>query len=812
MLSHNAPVSHNESNFSNFSIEEIVRMFSSSLTKGLSSYRVEELHKKFGYNSIPEKKTNPVLKFLSYFFGPIPWMIEFAAILSLVIHHYVDFWIIFSLLISNSIVAFIEEHSARNVIEMLKKKMALKARVLRNGKWLDVEAFDLVPGDVIHLSIGNIVPADVKVLGDYVEVDESALTGESLPATRKKGDLLYSGSIVKKGDVDAIIVATGINTYFAKSVKLVESTKSTSSLQKALIHIGDYLIVFAVALISFIFVVALLRGESLLEILKYALILAVASIPAALPTVLSVTLSVGARNLARRKAIVTKLTAVEELAGSDVLCSDKTGTLTMNQLTVSEPISFNKFTKEDVVLYASLASSKDSDDAIDSSILSYDDIGSKISKYKILKFVPFDPVSKRTESVVNFNKTTFRVTKGAVQVILSLCKQRMTKELSEELTSLASKGYRVLGVAVKKKSKWQFVGLIPLFDPPRPDALKSVSALKKLGLRVKMLTGDNVFIARHISSILKIGSNILSAAKIFKDKENDTDLYRKVLSADGFSEVFPEHKFKIIQVLQGHGHLVAMTGDGVNDAPALKEANCGIAVSGATDAARAAASVVLLAPGLSVIVDAVKEARRVFQRMMNYAIYRISETIRVLLFMTLSIVVFNFYPVTALMIALLAILNDIPILTISLDNVEETKSPVDWNFHGLFILTTFLGIAGVLSTFSLFYIVKDILKLSLPLLQTAIFLKLVVAGHSTVFVTRSRSNFWKRPFPSKSLLLAILATDITATLFSVYGVLLAPIGWSLALFIWAYAIVWMFFNDLVKLLVLKHVKIEKERV
>jgi H+-transporting ATPase len=331
-------------------------------------------------------------------------------------------------------------------------------------------------------------------------------------------------------------------------------------------------------------------------------------------------------------------------------------------------------------------------------------------------------------------------------------------------------------------------------------------------LRVKMLTGDNIFIAKHISSILKIGSNIISAAKIFKKKEKDENLYRTVLNADGFSEVFPEHKFKIIQVLQGHGHLVAMTGDGVNDAPALKEANCGIAVSGATDAARAAASVVLLAPGLSVIVDAVKEARRVFQRMMNYAIYRISETIRVLLFMTLSIVVFNFYPVTALMIALLAILNDIPILTISLDNVEETKSPVDWNFHGLFVLTTFLGVAGVLSTFSLFYIVKDILKLSLPLIQTAIFLKLVVAGHSTVFVTRSRSNFWKRPFPSKSLLLAILATDVTATLFSVYGILLAPIGWNLALFIWAYAIAWMFFNDWVKVLVLKHVKIEKEKI
>lgn len=798
--------------FKESSVDKTLKFFGSSLTLGLSSDKISEYHEKFGYNVLPEKRVNPFLKFLSYFWGPIPWMIEFAAILSLLIHHYTDFWIIFSLLISNSIVAFIEEHNAQNVIALLKKKMALKARVLRNKHWINVDASDLVPGDIVHLSIGNIVPADVKLVNGFVDADESSLTGESLPVNRVEGNIVYSGSIVKRGDADAVVIKTGVHTYFAKSVSLVEEADNVSSLQKSLMKIGEYLIALAIITVVLIFVVALSRGEDFASILKYALILTVASIPAALPTVLSVTLSVGAKNLARKKAVVTKLTSIEELAGSNILCSDKTGTLTMNKLTVANPISFGKFSREDVILYASLASSKETEDPIDSSILAYDKTSENLSKFKVLKFIPFDPVSKRSEAVVKSGNKTLRVAKGAVQVVLKLCKQRADKKLSKTLDDLAANGYRVLAVAIKSGSTWSFVGLIPLFDPPRPDASSAVRLLNTLGVKVKMITGDNLFIARHISSVLKIGKNIVSASKLLTKGKNDNEMYKEVLSADGFSEVFPEHKFKIIKVLQGHGHLVAMTGDGVNDAPALKEANCGIAVSGATDAARAAASVVLLAPGLSVIADAVKEARRVFSRMVNYAIYRVAETIRVLLFMSLSIVVFNFYPITALMIALLSILNDIPILTISLDNVKEFDSPVDWNYKGFFVLTSALGIAGVLSTFSLFYIVKVLLRLSLPIIQTAIFLKLIVAGHSTVFVTRSRKHFWSRPFPDKRLLTAVLTTDLIATLMSVYGILLKPIGWHLAIFIWSYALAWMLFNDLVKLVVLKRYEIEVSRV
>ncbi len=772
---------------------------------GLTEKEAEEYRKKFGLNTIPEKKKNPVIKFLSYFWGPIPWMIEIAALLSLVIHHMVDFWIILILLFSNAIVGFIEEHSAENVIEILKKKMALVATVFRDGKWKKIDAKYVVPNDIIKIKIGNIVPADVEIKEGYLDVDESALTGESLPVEKKIGDKVYSGSIVKRGEAVAKVIAIGTNTYFAKSVKLVEENDNVSSLQKMLIKIGDYLIILALVLIGVIFFSSLFRNESFAEILKYSLILAVASIPAALPTVLSVTLSVGAKNLANKNAIVTKLSSIEDLAGSDVLCSDKTGTLTKNKLTMDNPIPYGDFGEEDVILSAALASRPEDNDPIDNAILSCDGILDETKKFEILNYIPFDPVIKRTEAEVKYGNEIFRVSKGAVQVIKKLCGVD-DKKLDYEVEELAKNGYRAIGVARQYNGKWKFVGIIPLFDPPRDDAPAAIDAVKKLGVKIKMLTGDNISIAKHIARMLGIGNNIYNADEIM-DKENLDELIEE---ADGFSEVFPEHKFRIIKSLQRRNHLVAMTGDGINDAPALKEANCGIAVSGATDAARAAADVVLLAPGLSVIVDAIKEARKVFQRMINYSIYRITETIRVLLFMTLSIVVFNFYPITALMIALLALLNDIPILAISLDNVKETKKPVIWNSKGLLTLSTILGITGVISTFLALYIAKDIFKLPPALIQTFIFLKLIIAGHSMLFVARTRKNFWRKPYPSKYLLVAILSTDIIATLMAVYGILLNAIGWKMAMFIWGYALFWMMVNDIAKMITMKYVKIENE--
>ena len=798
-----------ETDYKHMSIDDVLKVLGTSVN-GLSSEEAKKRLEKYGPNEIPEKKVNPILKFLSYFWGPIPWMIEIAAVLSALVRHWADFWIIVTLLALNGVVGFWEEHKAENVIEFLKQKMALKARVLRDGKWSLIPAKELVPGDIIRLRMGDIIPADVKLIeGEYLTVDESALTGESLPVTKKVGDIGFSGSLVKKGEMTAVVTGTGLNTYFGKTVQLVESAETVSSFQKMVIKVGDYLIIISLILVSIVFLVAIHRHESLLEALRFSLVLTVAAIPAAMPAVLSITMAIGALNLAKRQAIVTKLVSIEELAGVDVLCSDKTGTLTKNELTVGDPVPFNRYTKRDVVLYAALASREEDNDPIDLAILRSVDrfnLRELLKKFKQMHFTPFDPVIKRTEAKIT-NDEEFQVAKGAPQVILDLCEisEEIRRKATEVVDELAQDGYRALGVARTRNGKWEFVGIIPLFDPPRDDAPKAIKQVRRLGVNVKMVTGDHIAIARHIAKILGLGTRIVSMSELLKAKR-DSEVEKLVEEADGFSEVFPEHKFRIVDSLQRRGHLVAMTGDGVNDAPALKKANCGIAVSGATDAARAAADVVLLQPGLSVIAHAIHEARRIFQRMESYVIYRITETIRVLFFVTFAILVFNFYPITAVMIVLLALFNDAPILAIAYDNVVTPQKPVKWNMYKVLLLSTLLGFVGVVSSFLLFYIAERVLLLSRPEIQSFIFLKLAVAGHLTIFVTRARGHLWEKPYPSSLLLWSAIITKVLATLVVVYGIFVTPIGWKLAGLIWSYALVWMLIIDEAKVMVLRRME------
>ncbi len=832
--------------------------------KGLTSLEAKKRLEKYGLNEIPEKDETMFHRIFKRFWGPIPWMIEVAAVLSAAVKKWEDLTIIVIMLLTNAVLDFYQESKALNAIKALKKSLAQKSLVLRDGKWIGVEAKEIVPGDIIKLKIGDIVPADAKLLeGDYILADMSALTGESLPVTKKVGDEIYGNAIIKKGDMLAEVTKTGLDTYFGQTVKLVARAEKEqkSHFQKMVISVGNFLILITLALIAVIIFVGLFRHENIFDLLEFSLVLTVAAIPVALPAVLTVTMAVGAVNLAKKHAIVSRLQAIEELAGMDILCSDKTGTLTKNEMTISDPYTLADYTADDVLLYGALASKEENDDPIEKPIFAYvkeKKLDKKLSDYHLKKFAPFDPVSKRTEA--EFDSVT--VTKGAPQVIIEISKKDFDEQkLNSVVHQYAQKGFRTLGVAIKKKGEndYTLAGLIPLYDPPREDSINTIADLKAHGVEVKMVTGDNLAVAQYIAGVLDIGTDIENINQLKGHDTKEYDLLAKIISqtifnkvynnkekadeysdevvkevqkelenvplpkghikqhesqvveiienANGFAQVFPKDKYFIVDKLQKAKHIVGMTGDGVNDAPALKKADCGIAVSGATDAARASADIVLIMPGLQVINDAVKQARITFERMKGYTIYRITETIRVILFMTASIVIFQFYPVTALMIIILALLNDIPILSIAYDNTRINMKPVSWDMSEVLILSSWLGFAGVISSFLAFFLLKDYFKLPDELIQSIIFMKLIVAGHGTVYNTRTTNWFWKKPFPAKILFNASLLSALIGTIIAVYGFgLLTPTGWRWAGLTWVYALIWFVFNDIVKMSVIKFFK------
>ena len=770
---------------------------------GLTEAEAARRLARYGENALAERQTSPLAKLAAYFWGPIPWMIEVAAVLSALVAHWADFSIICALLLLNAGVGFWQEFKADTAITALKQRLALRARVQRDGKWRDIPARELVPGDVVLIRLGNIVPADVRLVeGDYLSVDQSALTGESLPVDKKAGDSAFSGSIAKLGEMTAVVTATGMSTYFGKTARLVERAGTVSHFQRAVLRIGNFLILCTIGLVAIILIDALYHRDPLIETLLFALILTVAAIPVALPAVLSVTMAVGAERLARLKAIVSRLVAIEELAGLDVLCADKTGTLTQNKLTLGDPVVLAASNPEELLLAAALASRRESGDAIDLAILNALKPESRLAGYTVAAFRPFDPVRKRSEATVSRDGLSFQVVKGAPQVILELAKPgaALAARARTAIESFAAKGYRTLGVARRDEaeSAWRFLGLVPLFDPPREDAAATIERARAMGVEIKMVTGDHQAIAREIASTLHLGQRIVPADQAFGRGGEAVDPVA-IEAADGFAQVFPEHKYAIVKALQARNHIVGMTGDGVNDAPALKQADVGIAVSGATDAARAAADLVLTAPGLSVITTGIEEARRIFERMTSYAIYRIAETIRVLLFMTLSILVFRFYPVTAVMIVLLALLNDFPIMMIAYDNAPVAKQPVRWDMHVTLSLAVLLGVLGVVASFVLFWIVERYLHLPQGEVRSIIFLKLLVAGHLTIYLTRNKGPIWERPWPSWKLIAATETTQLLGTLAAVYGWFITPIGWEYAGFVWAYSIAWFLANSAFKI-------------
>ncbi len=769
--------------------------------RGLDDAEVRKRRQRYGVNEIEEERQHPLLRLLSHFWGPIPWMIEAACILAAVAQRWEDFGVIFVMLLINGGVGFWHDRKAQNAIDALKEQLAPVATVIRDAETYDVASKEVVPGDIVVLRMGDVVPADAKLLEDeHLSLDESALTGESLPVDKEGAEMAYSGTSAKRGEARAVVTATGRATRFARTVELVEQAESRSHFQKAVLRVGYFLIgITAVLVLTIVGVTIFLKGDAWVDVLLFALALTVAGIPQALPAVLSVTMSVGASRLARMKAIVSRLAAMDEMAGLEILCADKTGTLTKNELELQEPKTFGEADAREAIRSAALTCQEDTGDPIDEAVLGAldDDAQAALSDYEVTELTPFDPTRKRADATVTHGDEALRVSKGAPQAILDLVKpdDETADEIRQAVDELGEKGYRSLGVARKRgDDEWAYLAILPLLDPPREDSKEVLAQAREQQIDVRMLTGDHAAIGKQVAGQLEVGPDIVSASELFEgvdDPAEDEEVEQRVLQADGFAEVTPEHKFNLIRSFQAQDRIVAMTGDGVNDAPALQQADVGIAVDQATDAARAASDLVLTAPGLDVITRAVEEARRIFERMTSYATFRITETLRVLLFVSLSILVFDFFPLTPIMIVLLAILNDIPIMTIAWDKAPTAEQPVRWNMRRVLTVASILSVTGVVSSFLLFWIARSQLAITTAQVQTMMFLKLLVAGHLTIFITRNRRWLWSKPLPSPLLFLALEGTQVVGTLFAVYGILVEPIGWAYAGLVWGYALVWI---------------------
>ena len=747
-------------------------------------------------------------------------MIEAAAVISALIGHWDDFAIITALLLFNVALEMWQDSKAANALAALKKGLAPEAVALRDGQWGTIEAAALVPGDMVRIRLGAVVPADLRLVnGDYASIDQAALTGESLPVAKKIGDEAFSGSIVKQGEMEAVVIATGADTFFGRTAKLVAGAGAASHAQQAMFQIGNFLIAVAVVLAAIMVAVRVYHDivltenwgmKDALNILQFVLVLLVASIPVAMPTVFSITMALGALALSKQKAIVSRLSAIEEMAGVDILCSDKTGTLTKNQLSLGKPILFGAADPQDCVLAAALASRAEDRDAIGSAVIAALQNPDALKNWTQIDFTPFDPVSKRVEAkVADSAGKRILVAKGAPQAIVEFAKSPadVAAKVDRAVADLAAKGSRALAVARSddEDASWSLLGILPMFDPPRDDSRATIEMAAAKGVAVKMITGDDTAIAIETARQLGMGTHIVTAADAFpKDMDPDRVPVRivdEIERAHGFARVFPEHKYAIVKALQSRGHLVAMTGDGVNDAPALKQADCGAAVSGATDAARGAASLILTAPGLSVINSAIDEARRIFGRINSYTIYRVALTMDIMFLVVLSSIFLGFQPLTAIMIVVMSLLDDVPIMAIAYDKVRVAEQPIRWQMPALLGVSATLGFFSVAQSFGLLLAGFEILGhpahaaalglTSQAELQTMMFLQLVAGGHLLLFVTRTERWFFLPPFPAAPLFWAILATQALAVAMCAFGWLVHPISWAAIGLVWAYNLVWM---------------------
>ncbi|MGW8114024.1 plasma-membrane proton-efflux P-type ATPase [Caproicibacterium sp. NSD3] len=790
--------------YKGMSSEDVTSALSSG-KDGLSEAEAADRISRFGPNEIQEEKKNPVKQFLKRYWGPMPWLLEFAMMLTIFVKHYTEGILIFALLTVNAVIGFVQSRNSQKAVELLKKQLQIKTKVLRDGQWVLKDAKDIVSGDILNLKLGDLVPADVFVLEGEVSADASALTGESLPQDIHPKDVMYSSSIIKRGEARCLVVNMAANTYFGKTVSLVQIAKPKSKQQKLMFSIVKYMMYLGVAASAVVTCYAIVLHKDIMSIMSLIIVFLMGAIPVALPAVMTIVQAVGALGLSKKGVLVTRLDSIEDASSIDTFCFDKTGTITQNQLSVTDCRSFGTYEKADVAKLASLASKAEEMDAIDTAILLYaDSLRISMDGCSQLTYLPFNPANKRTEATARIEKDTLRILKGAPQIILQLCgktDEQTVQEINCAVDEFSTRGYRTIAVAVCGNTKPQentnckFVGLLALSDPPRPDSGAMIQRIKDLGIRPLMLTGDNQAIAREIAGQVGIGTRIHSAKEL--DGLNDEEQLKLIENSDGFAEVYPEDKFKIVHLLQEEGHMVGMTGDGVNDSPALKQAELGTAVSAATDVAKASASVVLTKPGLSEIIDTIQVSRQTYQRMLTWVINKITKVVEVVVLFTVGYFWLHNMLISLLGMSLLVFANDFVTMSIATDNVMSTKSPNSWNLKSIISSSMVLGVFFALEDLLVAYIGVNYFHLPYASLCTLVMLSLVFNTQFRILTVRERGHFWAS-FPSKKLFFISLAAIVAFALIGIFGNIVPVLLWNQVLILLGIGVGFMMLIDFVK--------------
>lgn len=771
-------------------------------SNGLSEAEAAERLRLFGPNEIREVKKNAVVQFLKRYWGPMPWLLEFAMVLTFILKHYTEGALIFILLTVNAVIGFIQSQNSQKAVELLKSKLQIKTKVLRDGSWRSEDSKNIVPGDLLTVKLGDLVPADVYVVSGTASVDTSALTGESLPADVRPGSVIFSSSIVKRGEVECMVINTGLNTYFGKTVTLVQIARPKSKQQELMFSIVKYMMYLGVAASALVSCYAAYLHKDILSILSFIVVFLIGAIPVALPAVMTIIQAVGAMELSKKGVLVTRLDSIEDASSIDLFCFDKTGTITQNHLTVTDCRAFSPFLPEDVVTFAAAASSGKETDAIDSAILQYaGSCGISRTDCTQLSYLPFSPASKRTEATAEIGRKEYRIIKGAPQIILELCgssEPRTLQDADRFMNEFSRKGSRTIAVAVSEDpghEHYRPAGLLGLSDPPRGDSRDMIQRIRELGIRSILLTGDNQAIAREVAGQVGIGNRICRAKEL-ADLSPEKQL-ALIQNSDGFAEVYPEDKFKIVQLLQNDGHMVGMTGDGVNDSPALKQAELGTAVSTATDVAKASASVVLTKPGLGEIIDTIQVSRQTYQRMLTWVINKVTKVVEVVVLFTVAFFWLHNMIISLLGMSLLVFANDFVTMSIATDRVKSTSSPNQWKINHIVSASMLLGILFALEDLLIVSVGISSFHLSYDALCTLVMLSLVFNTQFRILMVRERRHFWSSA-PSGKVLAINLATIFFFVLLGTVGGIVAPLAIGQIFLLLGIEIVFLFVIDFIK--------------